>query len=112
MADRDRIFSDDLELEIFALVTGCFSVLALVVLAILVIHLNSSIKKLKKQVALQTRKDLHSFQNPTIQPDEELGKRGFSMYKGQEDVRAPNTPEKEEYFGNFNPQPHKKARRY
>jgi hypothetical protein len=38
-------------------------------------------------VALQTRKDLHSFHNPTIQPDEELAKRGFSMYKGQQDVR-------------------------
>lgn len=103
---------DDFELEIFALVTGCFSVLAVVILAIVVIHLNSSIKKLKKQVALQTSKDLHSFHNPTIQPDEELAKRGFSMYKGQPDVRAPNTPEKEEYFGNFSPQPRQMARRH
>jgi high-affinity Fe2+/Pb2+ permease len=35
----------DFELEIFALVTGCFSVLAVVILAIVVIHLYSSIKK-------------------------------------------------------------------
>jgi hypothetical protein len=43
--------------------------------------------RVKKQVALQRRKDVHSFHNPTIQPEEELAKRGFSMYKGQQDVR-------------------------
>jgi hypothetical protein len=39
------VLQDDVELEIFALVTGCFSVLAVVILAIVVIYLNSSIKK-------------------------------------------------------------------
>jgi hypothetical protein len=39
------VLQDAFELEIFALVTGCFSVLAVVILAIVVIHLNSSIKK-------------------------------------------------------------------
>ncbi|XP_021938333.1 uncharacterized protein LOC110838945 isoform X2 [Zootermopsis nevadensis] len=107
-----RIFNNDSELEIFSLVTGCFSVLAVVILAIVVIQLNSRIQKLKRQVALHTRVDLHSFHNPTIQPDEELAKRGFSMYKGQEDRGAPGMPEKDEYFGNFSAQPRHASHRY
>jgi len=43
--------------------------------------------RMKRQMALQTRTDQHSFHNPTIQPNEELAKRGFSMYRGQDDGR-------------------------
>jgi hypothetical protein len=42
---RVCVLQNDFELEIFALVTGCISVLAVVILAVVVIHLNSSIKK-------------------------------------------------------------------
>jgi hypothetical protein len=43
--------------------------------------------RLKKQMALQSRVDQHSYNNPTIQPHEELAVRGFSMFSGQEDKR-------------------------
>jgi hypothetical protein len=43
--------------------------------------------RLKKEVSQERSMDLHSFHNPTIQPDEELARRGFSIYMGQEDVR-------------------------
>jgi hypothetical protein len=39
------VLQNDLELEIFALVTGCFSVLAVIIIAMVVMYLNSSIKK-------------------------------------------------------------------
>jgi hypothetical protein len=43
--------------------------------------------RLKKQMALQSRLDQHAYNNPTIQPNEELAVRGFSMFRGQEDGR-------------------------
>jgi hypothetical protein len=43
--------------------------------------------RLKKEMGLERRRALHSFHNPTIQPDEELAKRGFSIYQGQQDAR-------------------------
>jgi hypothetical protein len=43
--------------------------------------------RLKKQMALQSRVDQHSYNNPTIQPNEELAVRGFSMFRGQDNSR-------------------------
>jgi len=43
--------------------------------------------RLKKQLALQSRLDVPANDNPTVQPNEELAVRGFSMYKGQEESK-------------------------
>jgi hypothetical protein len=40
--------------------------------------------RLKKQMAPESRFGMHAYNNPAVQPNEELAVRGFSMYKGQE----------------------------
>lgn len=105
------VLQDCDDLQIFSVVTGSFSVLMVVLLIIIVIQLNITVRKLKKQMALQSRVDQHSYNNPTIQPHEELAVRGFSMFSGQEDKRAPNTPQRDDYPRNLNPKPQSPADR-
>lgn len=93
-----EVFNTVSELEIFSLAVAGVSLLSVVILIIVVLHLKVSLNNLKKKVDMQARMDHHSFYNPAIQPDEELAKRGYSMYNGQE-MRSPDTPVKEQQFG-------------
>jgi len=129
MGECNRIFTDCGDLEIFSVVTGCLSLLMVLFLIVIVARLSISLHKLKNQKAQKSPLDLHSYNSPAIQPNEELAVRGFSMFSAQEDSRAPIVPqeddyprkinphfqppadrapyvqEKDQYFGNFDPQP-------
>jgi hypothetical protein len=61
--------------------------------------------RLKKQVALESRLNLHQYNNRTIEPNDDLAARGFSMFRGQEGTRwvcshcwAVNNPGAENIF--------------
>ncbi|PSN55297.1 hypothetical protein C0J52_01787 [Blattella germanica] len=89
------------DLELFSLIAGGVSLLAVLILVFAVILLCLSVKKLKRQVNMLTRREQHSFYNPAIQPEEELAKRGYSMYNGQVEERRASTQEKELNFASF-----------
>lgn len=71
---------EDLELKLYV-ITGCLGVIILIIFA-LIIHIFIQTKRLDVDVQVLKRDQTvtQSFMKPKIQPNEELSKRGFSMY--------------------------------
>ncbi|XP_063535104.1 uncharacterized protein LOC134745058 [Cydia strobilella] len=75
----------ELDLLIVTSVLGGVSLLLLVLVLVLFLQLNSLKRQLQQTPSIRVQKlrmddKNHAFQNPTISPDEELSRRGYSMY--------------------------------
>ncbi|XP_063622306.1 uncharacterized protein LOC134794426 [Cydia splendana] len=75
----------ELDLLIVTSVLGGVSLLLLVLVMVLFLQLSSLKRQLRQTPSIRVQKlrmddKNHAFQNPTISPDEELSRRGYSMY--------------------------------
>ncbi|XP_037033572.1 uncharacterized protein LOC119072454 [Bradysia coprophila] len=79
----------DIELQDQIYIVSAALVVVTVVLLIFCITLCVSIGRLKKTISEQNRRDVatreskYAYNNPSIQPDEELHHRGYLMHQGQ-----------------------------
>ncbi|XP_061713880.1 uncharacterized protein LOC133522531 [Cydia pomonella] len=83
----------ELDLLIVTSVLGGVSLLLLVLVLVLFLQLNSLKRQLRQTPSIRVQKlrmddKNHAFQNPTISPDEELSRRGYSMYVADDAERA------------------------
>ncbi|XP_073955061.1 uncharacterized protein isoform X2 [Choristoneura fumiferana] len=76
---------EEIELIIILSVFGAAILLLMLLLVVLWVQLASVKKQLRQTPSVRVQKlkmddENHAFQNPTISPDEELSRRGYSMY--------------------------------
>ncbi|XP_047990513.1 uncharacterized protein LOC125229665 [Leguminivora glycinivorella] len=90
----------ELDLIIVTSVLGGVSLLLLVLVLVLFLQLNSLKRKMRQTPSIRVQKlrmddKNHAFQNPTISPDEELSRRGYSMYVPEDVERADRGTERQ-----------------